>query len=369
MEDEKAPGVGREKLPNLALLVLLWIGLGGACLLGAVASLGWGIALWRLQATPLAVLTPLDQRLSPSPPPPAGPRATLIAPVGGSVPTLTPTTQEVVSLSTGALFTPALIQPLCIPLNRSSQLAEVVRVLDGITLEVQAEGETFAVRYIGLSLFSAQDFALWEQARQQNEALVNGQRVRLVAERTQVDEHGFRPRYVLVGALFANLEMVRRGYALAVSQPPDVGCDPLFAAAQERARGEGRGLWASPPTPTRTLIPLPTATAGRVGDIAISFLSYRGTRWQEPEEFVEIRNDSPYAIQLQGWTLQDNQRHVFVFPSFILGPGQYCRVYTNEYHPTSCGFTYRSPSPIWDNEGDCAYLKDPDGNLVDTFCY
>jgi micrococcal nuclease len=103
--------------------------------------------------------------------------------------------------------------------------------------------------------------------------------------------------------------------------------------------------------------------------MVITAISRRGTLWQEPEEWVEFRNDSQVPLQLEGWTLQDDERHIFTFPSFVLGPGQYCRVYTNEYHPTSCGFSYWSPSPIWDNVTECAYLKDPYGELISTFCY
>jgi len=105
------------------------------------------------------------------------------------------------------------------------------------------------------------------------------------------------------------------------------------------------------------------------GSMTITLVARRGTAWQEPEEFVEIRNDSEGPINLQGWTLQDNERHVFIFPRFVLGAGQYCRVYTNHYRPASCGFSYNSGSPIWDNVEDCAYLKDSLGVLVSKFCY
>jgi len=50
-------------------------------------------------------------------------------------------------------------------------------------------------------------------------------------------------------------------------------------------------------------------------------------------------------------------------------PGQVCRVYTNEYHPEWCGFSFGSGSAIWNNSGDCAYLRDSEGRLIDTFCY
>jgi hypothetical protein len=90
---------------------------------------------------------------------------------------------------------------------------------------------------------------------------------------------------------------------------------------------------------------------------------------QEPDEYVEIRNDDARAIQLSRWTLRDEANHVFTFPGFVTQPGQVCRVYTNEYHPEWCGFSYGSGSAIWNNSGNCAYLRDSTSVLIDTYCY
>jgi hypothetical protein len=50
-------------------------------------------------------------------------------------------------------------------------------------------------------------------------------------------------------------------------------------------------------------------------------------------------------------------------------PGQVCRVYTNEFHPEWCGFNYGRGSAIWNNSGDCAYLRDGQGNPIHEYCY
>ena len=49
----------------------------------------------------------------------------------------------------------------------------------------------------------------------------------------------------------------------------------------------------------------------------------------------------------------------------VMLPGQVCRIYTNEYHPECCGFNYGSGSAIWNNTGDCAYLRDGQSTLID----
>ena len=120
----------------------------------------------------------------------------------------------------------------------------------------------------------------------------------------------------------------------------------------------------TPPPPTNT--PLPPATTGNV---VIVDIFYDGSGHQEPDEHVDIRNDDTQPIQLNGWTLRDEANHVYTFPNFIMEPGQACRIYTNEYHPEWCGFNYGSGSAIWNNGGDCAYLRDGVGTLIDTYCY
>ena len=74
------------------------------------------------------------------------------------------------------------------------------------------------------------------------------------------------------------------------------------------------------PTPS----PIPTSTPGPViiGDVAIAHIHYDGYGSQEPDEYVEIRNDDTFGIQLQGWTLRDKANHVFAFPNYVMLPGQ-----------------------------------------------
>lgn len=125
----------------------------------------------------------------------------------------------------------------------------------------------------------------------------------------------------------------------------------------------------STPTATPTPSPTPTQPPGTTGDVKVIDIYYDGAGSQEPDEYVAIRNDDAQSIQLQGWTLRDEAEHVFTFPAHVMAPGQICRVYTNENHPGWCGFSYGSGSAIWNNGGDCAYLRDGQGTAVDLYCY
>jgi micrococcal nuclease len=59
------------------------------------------------------------------------------------------------------------------------------------------------------------------------------------------------------GWLLVNAELVRQGYALVTTYPPDVKyVDALYLPAQEEARVAGIGLWGAPPAPEPTPAPI-----------------------------------------------------------------------------------------------------------------
>lgn len=106
------------------------------------------------------------------------------------------------------------------------------------------------------------------------------------------------------------------------------------------------------------------------GFVEIMTIFYDGVvSSKEPDEFVELRNQESYAIQLAGWTLSDQDSRVYTFPGYVMKPGEVCRVYTNEFHPEWCGLNWGSGSAVWDNGGECGSLRNVGGELVDEFCY
>jgi hypothetical protein len=105
--------------------------------------------------------------------------------------------------------------------------------------------------------------------------------------------------------------------------------------------------------------------------VIISHIFYDGAVPRvESDEYAEIKNVGGTPVNLAGWRLNaGDPGQDFVFPGFILQPGQSCRVYTNEHHPETCGFSFGSGKAIWNNKGDCGYLYDATGALVSERCY
>jgi micrococcal nuclease len=132
--------------------------------------------------------------------------------------------------------------------------AQVLRVVDGDTVQVRVEGRHVRVRYIGIDTPESvrpgapvQCFA--KRASAFNARLVVGERVRLVSDAERRDRYGRLLAYVyrVRDGLFVNAELVRRGYARTLTIPPNVAYAAEFRRLAAAARRKGRGLWSSCP--------------------------------------------------------------------------------------------------------------------------
>ena len=292
----------------------------------------------------------------------------------------------------------------------------MIDIVDGDTIKVRIDGETQTVRYIGIDTPETKHPNkpvewMGPEATEANKELVAGKEVWLVKDVSETDQYGRLLRYVyLVDGTFVNAELVKQGYAQASSYPPDVKHSELFAELQAEARENEQGLWGATPTalpPTATPKPLPTntpppstpvpteppstpvpteppstpvpteppatATAAPAapGEVIISYIFYDGVvKRVESDEYAVIKNTGGSPVNLAGWHLNaGNPGQDFWFPNFELQPGQECRVYTNENHPESCGFSFGNGQALWNNGGDCGYLYDNNGAEVSSYCY
>ena len=260
---------------------------------------------------------------------------------------------------------PAIPEADCIPRVTDGEFATVSNVVNGHTIDVLIEGVNFQVRYIGVDTPEVGE-PYFSQVASQNAGLVEGKTVTLLRDVSHTDEDGRLLRYVLSGNQFVNYELVRQGFAMASTSPPDVACSMTFVEAQNQAVSEGAGLWTLIPTP----LP-PTDTPASVPNIQIVFIHFDGdVPSLESDEFAQITNQGLTAVNLQGWRLNaGDPEQDFYFPNFLLDPGLSCRIYTDENHPEYCGFSFDIGQEIWNNGGDCGYLYDDEGAQASKYCY
>lgn len=86
-------------------------------------------------------------------------------------------------------------------------------------------------------------------------------------------------------------------------------------------------------------------------------------------EFVKIENLGDASVDITQWVLDDRAGNRFVFPSFILKPKSYVRIWTKSNKNTTTDLYWNHTTSIWNNTGDCAYLRDNQSVLISTCCY
>jgi endonuclease YncB( thermonuclease family) len=178
--------------------------------------------------------------------------AATITPTITLTPSMTPTPTENLSFYNVAA---------CIPKNTLVQRGTVTEIIDGDTIYVRLEdGNTYSLRYIGIdSPESSQPF--FAEARKANSELVFQKEVILIKDVSDVDQYGRLLRYVIVGNIFVNDELVRTGFASALRYPPDVACSTTFSNAEQYAKTNLLGLWvAMPPSHLATPVDISTCS-------------------------------------------------------------------------------------------------------------
>jgi micrococcal nuclease len=131
--------------------------------------------------------------------------------------------------------------------------ATVVRVVDGDTVVFDIDGQRETVRLIGIDTpetvkpDSPVECFGPEASAATKELLPEGTEVRLERDIEPRDDYDRLLAYAhrAEDGLFVNLELVRQGYAVLLTFPPNVAHVDDFVDAAEEARAARRGLWAA----------------------------------------------------------------------------------------------------------------------------
>lgn len=157
-----------------------------------------------------------------------------------TIPTATPTRSSAAGL-------PTLISPPTAPSGAAQgDRAQVTYVYDGDSIEVDLDGQTYRLRYIGVDS-PERDEPFYQEALEFNRDLVEDQTVILVRDVSETDQYGRLLRYVyLEDGRFVNGELIRNGMARLVTFPPDVAQTDYLRGLQEEARQASAGMWSRP---------------------------------------------------------------------------------------------------------------------------
>ena len=146
--------------------------------------------------------------------------------------------------------------------------ARVTRVVDGDTIAVDVGGKSEKVRLIGIDTPESvkpgtpvQCFAR-EASDETKHLLPPGTAVRLERDVDARDKYGRLLAYVYRtgDGLFVNLALVREGFAVTDTIPPNIAHVDDFVRAASEARNASRGLWSrcGNDIPVHRVVPLPS---------------------------------------------------------------------------------------------------------------
>jgi len=235
--------------------------------------------------------------------------------------------------------------------NDLKNVYKVKEVIDGDTL-VLANNER--VRLLGVNTPEHGQY-YFEEAKEVLKMLVLGKEVKLEKDITDKDMYGRLLRYVFIGNLFVNEEMVKRGFANAFTFPPDVKYADKFIEAERTARSGELGLWVK------------SKSSGI--EIKINYDAAGDDKNNLNGEYVIFWNTNTYNLDLGDWTIKDSSTNIYEFKKFRLKSDSRVIIYSGKGKDDDKSLYWNSLKPVWNNDHDTLYLRDKDGLLVEIFSY
>lgn len=233
---------------------------------------------------------------------------------------------------------------------------KIQRVIDGDTAVLE-DGRR--VRYVGINT-PEQGQPYFAEALTLNRRLTEGRRVKL--EEDEVSEDGYNRllAYVYVDGEMVNAQLIEAGLAHLLVIPPNLKHYDRLLELERRARAAQRGIWRHSTGPLK---------------ITSLHANAPGNDRRNPNgEYIRIVNIADKEVNMRGFALTDHYGHRYTFPVLLLNPGYSVLLFSGRgvdlTDPRGQIVLYwQSDGPIWNNDGDTATLRAPDGSTVDTLQY
>jgi micrococcal nuclease len=126
-----------------------------------------------------------------------------------------------------------------------AELATVLFIIDGDTLIIaQSDGRSDTVRLIGINTPETGECFADEATDVLATLTPPGSQIGMTIDISERDQFDRLLRYVWVGQMSVNEELVRRGAAIAGRYPPDTAMADRLESAESAARTAKRGFWS-----------------------------------------------------------------------------------------------------------------------------
>lgn len=242
--------------------------------------------------------------------------------------------------------------------NFAEAEVKISKVLDGDTVEIPS-GET--IRYIGINSPEKGE-PFFEEATKFNESLVLGKSVVLELDAERNDRYRRTLAYVFVSDKLVNLEMVKSGWAVLQTIPPNVKYQDKIVNAQKEAREKCLGMW-SDLCDSQICIKIVSIYADAKGN----------DNQNKNGEWIEIKNTCSKSVLLNGWFLKDTSAsNKYQFNNFGIDAEKNVILYSGCGQDSEDKLYWQCPEgkyAIWNNAGDSAFLYNEKGELVAHYQY
>ncbi|HLC59108.1 MAG TPA: thermonuclease family protein [archaeon] len=229
-------------------------------------------------------------------------------------------------------------------INDNFQTSVVSRVIDGDTLELVNGNK---VRLLGINTPEHGQF-YFEEASDALKELVENKSVDLVKDIDNNDRYGRLLRYVFIGNIFINEQMLKNGYATLYIVNPKEKYSKLLAGAENQAIENGIGLWKQ---------------SKYFSCVKLTDFVYKEINKNPNGEHFTLENVCSYVLNMSGWTVKDEARHTYTF-KINLSPKSTITLNTGIGKSNQTYIFWGMKSPVWNNAGDTLYLRDDIGHLV-----
>lgn len=234
--------------------------------------------------------------------------------------------------------------------SKRQETVTVARVIDGDTLEL---ANSKHIRLIGIdSPEKGQQY--YTESTDALKKMTEGRTVILEGDVSNTDGRGRLLRYVFVGDMFVNLEMVRQGYATARIISPDEKYKAELMEAEAEAREKELGIWKPSTSPYADRIEMSTFHWNAKGDDNDNL----------NDEYVTFKNACDLEIDMTRWTVYDDSFHTYTFTAFILSPRAKVTLHSGSGVDNTTDIYWDGKWPVWNNDGDSLQMRDSDGMLV-----
>lgn len=236
----------------------------------------------------------------------------------------------------------------------TDELVRVKRVFDGDTILLE-DGRT--VRYLGINTPEFQE-PFYLKAKRLNESLVLGRAIRLEFDQEKGDGHDRLLAYVYVGDDMVNARLVQEGLAHVFFVGPNRRHHALLLQLEAEAQQRKVGIWS---------------VRGRARELKITNVHPADPAQNERyPSYVRIANLSDAPIRLAGYALSNEGDTQCRLPDVGVDPGYTVIVSSgsgSDGVDRKGQLVVHCAQLVWNPVEDTAFLKDPTGNLVDSFHY